>query len=136
MTSPQPPGRPAAGAVREPVRRLAEAALERKGQDVVALLVGELTSFADTFLVVTGSSDRQVRAIADAMLAAARAGGDRPLGVEVYEDGRWVLIDLNDIVAHVFLAEERERYDLERLWGDAAIVDFGPPEPDALRRAP
>ena len=117
------------GERRERVRRLAEAALERKGRDVIALVVGELTSFADTFLLASGGSDRQVRAIAEAVIEAAKAGGDRPLGVEGLEDGRWVLIDLNDIVVHVFLEEVREMYDLERLWGDAAVVDFGPPSP-------
>ncbi len=126
--------------VRARVRRLAEAALERKGRDVLALEVAELTSFADTFLLVTGGSDRQVRAIAEAVLEAVKAGGDQPLGVEGQDDGRWVLIDLNDVVVHVFLEEVRDKYDLERLWGDAPVVEFGPPEPGAgsegLRSAP
>jgi len=116
------------------VRQLAEAALERKGRDVLALSVGELTSFADTFLLVSGTSDRQVRAIADAVVEAAKAAGDAPLGVEGHDEGHWVLIDLNDVIVHVFLEEVREHYDLERLWGDAAVVEFGPPEPDAERR--
>jgi ribosome-associated protein len=117
------------------VRQLAEAALERKGRGVLALSVGELTSFADTFLLVSGSSDRQVRAIADAVVEAAKAAGDAPLGVEGYDEGHWVLIDLNDVIVHVFLDEVREHYDLERLWADATSVEFGPPEPDAERRS-
>ncbi len=118
------------------VRQLAEAALERKGRDVLALSVGELTSFADTFLLVTATSDRQVRAIADAIVEAAKAAGDAPLGLEGYDEGHWVLIDLNDVIVHVFLESVREHYDLERLWGDAAVVDFGPPpEEDAERRS-
>ena len=117
------------------VRQLAEAALERKGRDVLALSVGDLTSFADTFLLVSGSSDRQVRAIADAVVEAAKAAGDAPLGVEGYDEGHWVLIDLNDVIVHVFLDEVREPYDLERLWADATVVEFGPPEPDAERRS-
>jgi len=116
------------------VRQLAEAALERKGRNVLALSVGELTSFADTFLLVSGTSDRQVRAIADAVVEAAKASGDAPLGIEGHDEGHWVLIDLNDVIVHVFLEEVREHYDLERLWGDAAVVEFGPPEPDAERR--
>ncbi len=117
------------------VRQLAEAALERKGRDVLALSVGELTSFADTFLLVSATSDRQVRAIADAVVEASKAAGEAPLGVEGYDEGHWVLIDLNDVIVHVFLEEVREHYDLERLWADAAVVEFGPPEPDAERRS-
>ena len=109
-------------------RGIAEAALDRKAKDVLALDVRGLTSFADSFVLASGSSDRQVRAIADAILEATRASGDAPLGVEGYDEGRWVLIDLNDVVVHVFLEEVREHYDLERLWGDAAIVEFGPAE--------
>lgn len=123
------------GATTERVRQLAEAALERKAGDVLALVVGELTSFADIFLLASGTSDRQVRAIADAVVEAAKAGGEAPLGIEGHDDGHWVLIDLNDVVVHVFLEEVRERYDLERLWGDAAVVAFGPPEPGAERRS-
>ena len=78
-------------ATRERVRPLAEAALERKGRNVLALIVGELTSFADTFLLVSGSSDRQVRAIAEAIVEAARAGGEKPLGIEGLEGGREAL---------------------------------------------
>ena len=117
------------------VRQLAEAALGRKARDVLALSVGELTSFADTFLLASGSSDRQVRAIADAVVEAAKAAGDAPLGVEGYDEGHWVLIDLNDVIVHVFLEEVRQHYDLERLWADATVVHFGPPEPDAERRS-
>lgn len=107
-------------------RRLAAAALDRKAQDVVALDVRALTSFADTFLLATGTSDRHVRAVADAVVEASRAMDAPPLGIEGYEEGRWVLIDLNDVVAHVFLNEAREYYDLDRLWADAPAIDLGP----------
>jgi ribosome-associated protein len=107
-------------------RRLAEAALDRKAQDVVALDVRTLTSFTDTFLLATGTSDRHVRAVADAVVEASRALGTPPLGVEGYQEGRWVLIDLNDTVVHVFVAEAREYYDLDRLWADAPPIDLGP----------
>jgi ribosome-associated protein len=106
-------------------RRLAEAALDRKAQDVVALDVRNLTSFADVFLLATGTSDRHVRAVADAVVEASQAMGAPPLGVEGYEEGRWVLIDLNDAIVHVFLEEARDYYDLDRLWGDAPAIDLG-----------
>jgi ribosome-associated protein len=99
--------------------QVAEAALDRKAQDLVALDVSELTSYADTLLIATGTSDRHARAIADAICEAATSRGEKPLGVEGYEEARWVLIDLGDVIIHVFQREVREAYDLERLWSDA-----------------
>lgn len=106
----------------EKAQCIAEAALDRKAEDVVALDVREIASFTDTFVFATGRSDRQVRAIADAIVEALRAGGDRPLGVEGYEDGSWVLIDANDAIIHVFQEEARKHYGLERLWSDAPAI--------------
>ena len=102
--------------------RVAEAALDRKALDVVALDVSELTSYADTFIITTATSDRHARAIADAIREAETASGSKPLGVEGYEEARWVLIDLGDVIVHVFLEEVREAYDLERLWNDAQPI--------------
>jgi ribosome-associated protein len=109
----------------ERMRSLADAILEKKGEDLVALDVSEVSSFADGFLLASGTSDRHVRTIADAVVERARELGDRPLGVEGYDDGRWVLIDLGDLVVHLFQGEVREHYDLERLWSDAARVAVG-----------
>lgn len=109
---------------RESARRLAAAALDRKAEKVVALDVREITTFADAFVLATGTSDRHVRAVADAVLEAARELGCDKRGVEGYEEGRWVLLDLNDIVVHVFRHEDREHYDLDRLWGDATRIDL------------
>jgi ribosome-associated protein len=109
---------------RERAAWIAEAILGRKGEDLVALDVREVASFADTFLLVTGTSDRHVRSIVDAVEAAALARGEKPLGIEGYEEGRWVLMDLSDVIVHVFLQEVREHYDLERLWSDAPALDL------------
>lgn len=117
---------------RERARRLAEAALERNAEDVVALAVGELTSFADAFVIATAGSDRQARAVADAVVESAKSAGTAVLGVEGYEDGRWILIDAGDVVVHVFVRDAREHYDLDRLWGDAPRIDL--PEPETLPR--
>jgi ribosome-associated protein len=100
-------------------QQYAEAALDRKAGDVVALEVSGLTSFTDAFVIATGTSDRHVKAVADAVVERAAQLGRKPLGVEGYEGGEWVLIDLDDVIVHVFLAEVRELYDLERLWSDA-----------------
>ena len=105
-------------------RWAAEAALDRKAQELVALDVSELTSYADTLLLATGTSDRHARAIADAIVEASRARGEKPLGVEGYEEARWVLIDLGDVIVHVFQPEVRENYDFERLWSDAGPIDL------------
>ena len=102
--------------------RVADAALDRKALDLVALDVSELTSYADTFIIATATSDRHARAIADSVREAEGAIGAKPLGVEGYEEARWVLIDLGDVIVHVFLAEVREEYDLERLWNDAQPI--------------
>jgi ribosome-associated protein len=109
----------------ERARCFAEAALDKKAEDLVALDVRAVASFADTFIVATGSSDRHVRTIAEAIVERARELGEKPLGVEGVEDGRWVLIDLGDVIVHVFVREVREHYDLERLWSDAAALDVG-----------
>lgn len=114
-------------------RRYAEAALDRKAEDVVALDVASLTSFTDAFVIATGTSDRHVKAVADAVVERAHELGRKPLGVEGYEGGEWVLIDLDDVVVHVFQSERREHYDLERLWADAPISCFELGEGGALR---
>jgi len=108
---------------REKVAAIAEAALDRKAEAIVALDVRELTSFADTFIIATGTSDRHARSIADSITEAVAKRGEEPLGMEGYEEGHWVLIDLDDVIVHVFLDEVRRKYDLERLWSDAPALD-------------
>jgi ribosome-associated protein len=106
-------------------RLVVETAVERKAENVVALDVRAVTSFADTFVLATGRSDRQVRAIAEAILEAVEARGGRALGVEGKQEGRWVLLDLGDVIAHVFQPEVRAYYDLDRLWSDAPVLELG-----------
>lgn len=104
--------------------RIVEAALERGAQRPVALDISLLTSFADAFVLLSGRSDRQVRAIAESVIEALDGSGEAPLGVEGLEEGRWVLIDCNDVVVHVFDPEARHLYALERLWSDAPVIDL------------
>ena len=106
-------------------RWIVEAALDRKAERPIVLDMQALTSYADTFVILTGRSDRQVRSIADSILEALKANGEPPLGVEGLDDGNWVLIDCNDAIVHVFDPETREKYDLERLWRDATRLDLG-----------
>ncbi len=116
-----------ASASREKARTVVLAALERKAERPIALDVSKLTSFTEAFVIVGGRSDRQVRAIADGVVRTLKQAGDPPLGVEGLHEGRWVLIDCNDVICHVFAPEAREHYDLERLWRDAAPIELDLP---------
>ena len=89
---------------------------DRKGVDPLALDVSELTELTDTMVIVTGTSNRHVKAIVDNVLLAAKHGGAEVLGTEGREQNDWVLIDLADVVVHVMSTEARRFYDLERLW--------------------
>ena len=105
-------------------RELAElmhtVAEDKKAWDPVLLDLRELTTIADYFVVCEGETDRQVKAIADAMVERAREAGVRPLSVSGYDDASWVLVDFDAVIAHVFLPGERSYYDLEALWSTAA----------------
>src|SRR5439155_911995 len=79
-------------------------------------------TIADLFVLCSGRSERQVQAIADAIVEKAKEAGRQPFGIEGYSGGRWVLIDLGDVVVHAFVPEDRQLYRLERLWGDAPVV--------------
>ena len=108
---------------RRKARRNAEAARERLAEDVVALDVREAVSFADTFVIATGRSDRHVQSIGDGIAEALAQAGEKPLGIEGYQEGRWLLMDFSDVIVHVFQPEVRRHYDLERLWSDATPLD-------------
>jgi ribosome-associated protein len=112
---------------REKARLVAEAARDKLAEEIVALDVRQAVSFADTFIVATGRSDRHVRAIGDAIAEALARAGEKPLGVEGLEEGRWLLMDLGDVIVHVFQPDVRRHYDLERLWSDATPIDLSPP---------
>jgi ribosome-associated protein len=101
-------------------RLLRGAAVEKKAWDTVVLDIREKTSIADYFVICEGETDRQVKAIADAMVEAAKEKELRPLAVDGYEDGTWILLDFDSVLAHVFLPGERSYYDLESLWAPAA----------------
>jgi ribosome-associated protein len=97
----------------------ARAAAEKQGEDISVLDVRSLIVITDYFVIVSGSTSRQVKTIVDSVEDALRGLGVKPLRREGETEGRWVLLDYVDIVVHVFGAEERRYYDLERLWKDA-----------------
>jgi len=106
----------------ENLRDVALAALDQiKGIDVRVLDVRALTDITDFMIIASGRSNRQVRALADEVVAEATRSGVRPLGVEGHEQGEWVLVDLGDVVVHVMQPATRDFYQLERLWDDTAV---------------
>jgi ribosome-associated protein len=107
------------------LRAAAEAAASKKAVDMVGLDLSALDGVADYFLICSGSSEPQVKAIAEAVEDQLRELGARPWHVEGREFRRWVLLDFVDVVVHVFHEKTREYYLLERLWGDARRVDLG-----------
>ncbi len=101
-------------------RLLRGAAADKKAWDSVVIDVRDQTNIADYFVICEGETDRQVRAIADGMVEAAKAKQLRPMAVDGYEDATWILLDFDSVLAHVFLPGERSYYDLESLWAPAA----------------
>jgi ribosome-associated protein len=103
----------------------ARAASDRKALEMVALDIRKIAAFADFFLICSGSSSRQVQAIADEVRDRLRVERDaRPAHVEGYESGEWVLLDYGDLIVHVFVEDSRKFYQLERLWRDAERVEL------------
>lgn len=96
-----------------------DAAEDKKAEDIAVLDLAGRTIVADAFVIVTGRSTIQTRSIADAIVEKAEDAGLRPR-LEGHADGGWILIDLGHVVAHVFTPEQRQFYNLERLWGRVA----------------
>jgi ribosome-associated protein len=99
-----------------------QAARSKKAEDTVLLKIGPASSFTDYFVICTGTNPRQVQAIADSIETTLKSEGVRPIGVEGYRTAEWVLLDYSDFVVHVFSAQSRQFYALERLWKHAARV--------------
>ena len=100
----------------------ARAAASKQGRSVVILDVRELITITDYFVILSGSSDRQVKTLADEVVRELKARGVRPVRREGEVAARWVLLDFVDFVVHVFNQEQREFYRLENLWRDAPVV--------------
>lgn len=97
---------------------------EKKAQDILFLEIDKVSSIADYFIICSGTSRIHTRVLCDYLLENI-PGKERPLWhVEGYQEGRWILLDFGGLVVHIFLTEERLFYNLERLWGEAEIVDL------------
>lgn len=108
------------------VLQAAGLALERKAEDVLALDLRGVSSATDFFVLATGNSDVQIRAIAERILEGLSDQGLSPLHVEGMDRARWVLLDFVDFVVHIFHPQARSFYQLELLWGDAPTQLFEP----------
>ena len=111
------------------VARVVKAALDKKAFDVVVLDLRHTPAFTDFFILCSGQSQRQVKAITDGIEEALRAAKVRPAHVEGYDRAEWVLMDFFTFIVHVFTPQTRLFYSLERLWGDAERIDVSDEPP-------
>ncbi len=102
----------------------ARAAADLKAEEIIALDVSEQLVLTDSFLIASGTNERQVNAIVDAVEEALHKLGAKPLRREGRSEGRWVLLDFGDVVVHVQHAEDRVYYALERLWKDCPVIEL------------
>lgn len=101
-----------------------KAADDKRAEDIMAMDVRKVSILADYFVVMHGNSEKQVQAIAEEIISQAQKNGYEVKRVEGKESAKWLLIDLGDIVVHVFHYSERAFYNLEKLWSDAPLVDI------------
>ena len=106
----------------ENVQRAVRSALEKNAFDIVVLFLGDSQTLTDYFVLCSARSTRQVRAIVDEIQQQFRSSQEKPMHVEGYDHGEWVLVDFFDFVVHVFTPDTRHFYDLERLWGNATRI--------------
>lgn len=97
---------------------------DKKGEDIVVLNMEGVSLIADQFIITHANSERQVQAIAREVSEKSAEAGFHVKRMEGFDLGRWVLIDLGDVVVHVFHRDERGYYNLEKLWGDAPMLDM------------
>ena len=109
---------------REMAIELAKAVDSKKGQNILVLETDGLTTLADYFVLCTGTSAPQLTALADAAEKAMKDNEILPHHIEGHRGGTWILQDYGDVVLHLFSAEAREFYDLDRLWQDAKVMDL------------
>ncbi|MGK7377828.1 ribosome silencing factor [Planococcus sp. 1R117A] len=100
------------------------AAEDKKAEDIVVLNMEGISLLADYFIICSGNSDRQVQAIARELIDQSNKAGNTVKSVEGFDAARWILVDLGDVVAHIFHKDERSYYNLERLWREAPTMEI------------
>lgn len=106
----------------EKVHAVASMLNNKKAKDITAIEIKDLTTLGDYFIIASGSSSTQVKALCDAVEDGMTSLGFEPLRVEGYQSGMWVVLDYTDVIVHLFYEQTREFYSLERLWADAPKV--------------
>ena len=109
---------------KEIIATAVKALSDKKGKDMKVLYTANQTTLAEYFIICSGASNTQVRALSEAVEEALSRAGEEPHHIEGHRGGLWTLLDYSSVVIHVFTEEGREFYDLERLWSDAATVDI------------
>ncbi|HSH21957.1 MAG TPA: ribosome silencing factor [Candidatus Caenarcaniphilales bacterium] len=113
---------PGAAEALDLARRIVDLATDKKAADIVLLEIATLTTLADYFVICSGTSERQLGAIADGIVEGLREEGVRPIGREGASTAHWLLLDFGAVIVHVMAPEERDFYQLERLWADAPLL--------------
>ncbi|MBN2206713.1 MAG: ribosome silencing factor [Candidatus Aminicenantes bacterium] len=108
------------------VKLAVQAGLDKKAEDVLVLDLREIASFTEYFVIMSGRSTRQNQAVFDAVKDVLKKKKILPLGAEGLESGEWILIDYGSFLVHIFSPRLRDAYVLEKLWGDAPRLSFGP----------
>jgi len=108
---------------KETAIHIAKALDGKKAQDIKVLHIEDLTVVTDYFVIASGTSNTQVRALAEEVEFQLELQGVRPKHIEASENRSWILLDYNSVIVHVFLPEAREFYDLERLWADGVPIE-------------
>ena len=106
----------------ELARRVADIAADKKASDIVILDIRPVSYLADYFVILSGESERQIKAITDALTETLRKEGLRPIHAEGTSSSGWILLDYGDVVVHIFSPATRNYYHLEKVWGDAGLV--------------
>ncbi len=96
---------------------------DKKAEDIVVLNMEGISLLADYFIICTGNSDRQVQAIAREVIEQSHVAGNEVKSIEGFDAARWILVDIGDVVVHVFHKDERDYYNLERLWREAPTME-------------
>ncbi|THE07233.1 ribosome silencing factor [Enterococcus hirae] len=109
---------------KEQLKIAVEAADSKRGEDILALDVRKVSLLADYFMICSANSERQIQAITEEIIEKQEENNYEVKRIEGKEGGKWILIDLGDVIVHVFHTPERSFYNLEKLWSDAPLVDL------------
>ncbi len=112
---------------REMAQKVAELLDSKKAKEITAIEIRDLTTIGDYFVIASGGSNAQVKALSDAVEEGMTALGFEPRRIEGYQSAMWIVLDYYDVIVHIFLDQTREFYSLERLWADAPSGSSKPP---------